>query len=390
MTQHVSQRDSGQKQEIGLIEIIQKLWRNRKFILKITLGVMIIGLLVALFSAKEYTASCTMVPQSSDKKIGGNLGGLAAIAGINLGDMGGGEVLSPKMYPKILMSIPFQKELMLTEIKFEEHEQPIRLIDYFTNKKYQKFNLGGTIVKYTIGLPGLIINTIRGEQENASIILQAGSSMQSLTKEEKQCVDILKDKINLTVNDKDGYVQLSANMSEALAAAQLAEKVQLLLQKYITEFKIEKVQSNLDFVKERYEEVQHAFEQIQEERAVFKDANKNIYSAKALTESEKWDTRYNLALNVYMELAKQLEQAKIQVKETTPILTIVDPVTIPNERSKPRRGLILVLFTFLGGFVGVGTVLFLPFIALVSGAKKLEAWLPEGEQKNNKIQTDSL
>lgn len=377
MTQHISQLDSGQEQEIDLIEVVQKVWRNRKLILKITLAFMIVGVLVALFSVKEYTAVCTMVPQSSDKKMGGNLGGLAAMAGINLGDMGGGEVLSPKMYPKILLSIPFQKELMLTEIKFEEHEQPIRLIDYFTDKKYQKFSLGGIIIKYTIGLPGLIINAIRGEQVNVPVVLQAGSSMQSLTKEEKQCVDVLKDKVNLSVNDKDGYVQLSANMSEALAAAQLAEKVQFMLQKYITEFKIEKVRSNLDFVQERYDEAKRDFEQIQDNRAAFKDANKNIYSAKALTESEKWDTRYNLALSVYTELAKQLEQSKIQVKETTPILTIVDPVTIPYERSKPKRGMILVLFTFLGGFVGVGAVLFLPFIANVSGSERLRKIVKE-------------
>ena len=62
-------------------------------------------------------------------------------------------------------------------------------------------------------------------------------------------------------------------------------------------------------------------------------------------------------------MAKQLEQAKIQVKETTPILTIIDPVTIPLERSKPKRALILVLFTFLGGFAGIGLVLILPSLA---------------------------
>lgn len=377
MTQHISQPTSNQEQEIDLVEVIQKLWKNRKFILKITLGFMILGILVALCSSKEYTAGCMMVPQSSDKKMGGSLGGLAAMAGINLGDMGGGEVLSPKMYPKILSSIPFQKELMQTGIKFEEYETPVKLIDYFTDEKYQKFSLGGTIAKYTIGLPGMIINAVRGEQENEPVILQLGSSMQSLTKEEKACVDILKGSVSLTINDKDGYVQLTARMSEALAAAQLAEKVQIMLQKYITEFKIEKVQSNLDFVQERYDEAKRDFEQIQEERAVFKDANKNIYSAKALTESEKWDTQYNLALNVYTELAKQLEQSKIQVKETTPILTIVDPVTIPNERSKPKRALILVLFTFLGGFVGIGVVLTLPFIANISGSEKLKKIVKE-------------
>lgn len=33
------------------------------------------------------------------------------MAGINLGSSGSGDVLSPKIYPKILSSVPFQKEL---------------------------------------------------------------------------------------------------------------------------------------------------------------------------------------------------------------------------------------------------------------------------------------
>ncbi len=333
------------EQEIDLVEIVRKLWKNRKFILRITLVFMLLGVLVALFSAEEYTAGSTMVPQTSEKKMSGGLSGLAAMAGINLGDISGGETLSPKMYSKILESIPFQKELMQTPIKFEEYEQPVTLFDYFTNEEYKKFSLGGAIKKYTIGLPGVIMKAIRGEKKDEIYKPEGIGALQTLTFKEKQCVETLQRLITLNLNEKDGYVQLTAAMPEPLAAAQLAERVQTLLQRYITEFKIEKVQSNLDFVQERFDEAKREFEQIQQERAVFKDANKNIYSARAQTQEEQLDTRYNLALSVYSELAKQLEQAKIQVKETTPILTVIDPVTIPLERSKPKRALILVLFT---------------------------------------------
>jgi len=358
-------------QEIDLVEIIRKLWKNRKFILRITLAFMVLGVLVALFSSEEYTAGSTMVPQTSEKKVSGGLSGLAAMAGINLGDIGGGEVLSPKMYSKILESIPFQKELMQTPIKFEEYEQPVTLFDYFTNEKYKKFSIGGAIKKYTIGLPGVIMKAIRGEKEDEVYKPEGVGTLQTLTLKEKQCVEALKGLITLNLNEKDGYVQLTAAMPEPLAAAQLAERVQTLLQRYITEFKIEKVQSNLDFVQERFDEAKRDFEQIQQERAAFKDANKNIYSARAQTQEDQLDTRYNLALSVYSELAKQLEQAKIQVKETTPILTVIDPVTIPLERSKPKRALILVLFTFLGGFAGIGLVLVLPSVANIFDNDKL-------------------
>lgn len=169
------------EQEIDLVEIVRKLWKNRKFILRITLVFMLLGVLVALFSAEEYTAGSTMVPQTSEKKMSGGLSGLAAMAGINLGDISGGETLSPKMYSKILESIPFQKELMQTPIKFEEYEQPVTLFDYFTNEEYKKFSLGGAIKKYTIGLPGVIMKAIRGEKKDEIYKPEGIGALQTLT-----------------------------------------------------------------------------------------------------------------------------------------------------------------------------------------------------------------
>ena len=66
---------------IDLVEILQKLWAKRKFILIVTGVAMALGLIVALLTPNQYTASCTLVPQTSEKKVGGSLSGLAAMAG---------------------------------------------------------------------------------------------------------------------------------------------------------------------------------------------------------------------------------------------------------------------------------------------------------------------
>lgn len=366
-----------EENEIDLIEVIRKLWAKRKFILKVTVVFACLGILVALFSAKEYTASCIMVPQTGEKGASGGLGGLAAMAGINLGNVGGGDVLSPKIYPKILSSVPFQKELMLEKIKFNEYEQPVRLLDYYTGDEYKKFSLTGVILKYTIGLPGVIIRAIRGEQPEIVVPKGSGLPIQTLSRDENLCMKALKDKVVLNVNDKDGVVTLSATMSEPIAAAQLASLVQVMLQRYITEFKIEKAQAKLKFIEERYADAKKQFELKQEELAQFRDANRNFASAIAKTNEERLNNEYSVALGVYSELAKQREQANIQVKEDTPVFTIVEPVTVPSERSKPKRGLIFIAFTFLGGFLGIGLVLVLPFLAQVSGCKRLASWVPE-------------
>lgn len=377
----VEQINKQEETEIDLIEVIRKLWAKRKFILKVTVVFMALGVLIALFSPKEYTAGCTMVPQIGEKTTGGNLSGLAAMAGINLGSNSGGDVLMPNVYPKILSSVPFQKELMQTEVKFEDYEQPVRLLDYYTGEEYRKFSLLGTIKKYTIGLPGLILGALSKEEATPGLPDSASSGIQSLSKEEDDCMKILASLVTLTVNDKEGYITLSASMPEPVAAAQLAYKVQVLLQKYVTEFKIEKARANLEFIEERYADAKSEFERKQEELAEFRDANRNFASAVAKTTEERLSNEYAVVLGVYSELAKQREQANIQVKEDTPIFAVVEPVTVPTERSKPKRALICVAFTFLGGFCGVGLVLVLPFLAQVSGARRLRKWLPGATEK---------
>ena len=54
--------------------------------------------------------------------------------------------------------------------------------------------------------------------------------------------------LNLNLNVKEGYITLSYKSEEPRVSAEVVLVAQALLQKYITEFKIEKVRSNLEFV----------------------------------------------------------------------------------------------------------------------------------------------
>ncbi len=365
--QHTEQSS---EQEIDLVELILKVWEHRRKVIRITCVFFLAGLLIAIFSPKEYTAGCVLIPQGGEKGAAGNLGGLAALAGINLGGIGSSDALPPSVYPKIMKSLPFQQELMRTTVHSEKSGGPVTVLEYFTDSRYQPFSLLGVLKKYTIGLPGVLLGAFRPTGTEQIDTSAAQPLLYVLTPRERACATVLNSAVTLTIDSKDGLISLQARMPEAYAAAELAESAQLLLQKYITEFKVEKVQSNLDFVDERYREARDTFEKVQAERALFRDANLHLTSARALTEQEKYDARYNLALSVYTELAKQLEQAKIQVKETTPILTVVDPVVVPSEKSKPKRGLILIGFIFMGLVAGAGAVLLPSFFSGLGIDKK--------------------
>lgn len=372
-----------EEQEIDLVELIQKMWINRWLIIKVTGVFVVLGVLVALFSAKVYTASCDIVPDTG-KSGNSKMSSLAALAGVNLGEGADVTALSPLVYQNIMNGTSFRKELMQTKIDFEDVDKPVSFFEYYTSEEYNKPSVFGYIKKYTIGLPFVILNAIRGEQpepDYSAIGNNEGPTMETLSKDEYNALKILEQCVSLTLDNKNGYVTITTNMPEAVASAQLAQATVVLLQKYITEFKIAKVQSNLDFIQGRYDEAKKNFEDIQIRRAAFRDANTNTNKYSARVEAEKLDAEYTLAMNLYSELATQLEQAKIEVKKDTPILTVVRPVTIPYKKSKPQRLQILVVFTFLGVVAGAGLVLGLPMLANITGNDRIKRFVNELPEK---------
>ena len=372
-----------EEQEIDLVELIQKMWINRWLIIKVTGVFVVLGVLVALFSAKVYTASCDIVPDTG-KSGNSKMSSLAALAGVNLGEGADVTALSPLVYQNIMNGTSFRKELMQTKIDFEKADKPVSFFEYYTSEEYNKPSAFGYIKKYTIGLPFVILNAIRGEQpepDYSAIGNSEGPTMETLSKDEYNALKILEQCVSLTLDNKNGYVTITTNMPEAVASAQLAQATVVLLQKYITEFKIAKVQSNLDFIQSRYNEAKKDFEDIQIRRAAFRDANTNTNKYSARVEAEKLDAEYTLAMNLYSELATQLEQAKIEVKKDTPILTVVRPVTIPYKKSKPARAKILLAFTFLGVVAGAGLVLGLPMLANITGNDRIKRFVNELPEK---------
>jgi len=350
--------------EIDLIQLAKTLWDGRKTVIKTTLIFMVLGLFIAMFSAKEYTASTTMVPQSAEggTKLGGSLGGLAAMAGINLGSMGGGSTIPPTLYPKIIASVPFQKEMMKTPLTIAGQKEKVTFQEYYLD--IAKPGLLGYIKKYTIGLPFVIIKAIKGKSPITNDQL-TNDHLLTISEDDKELMEKLSGQLSIEVNDKDGYVSISARMPEARPAAEMVQRAQILLQEAITDFKIKKAKDQMAFVEERYAEKEAAFTAAQNKLARFRDQNKNVSTAMAQTQMERLQSEFSMASSVYTELAKQLETQKIQVKEDTPVFTIIEPVAVPLDKSKPKRPMILIIWTFLGGIVGVGMVFGKEFLGSV-------------------------
>jgi len=356
--------------EIDITEILKKLWVKRSFIIKLTVVFLLLGLFVALFSPVQYTSTCTVVPQSGNRSGGGGLGGVAAIMGVNLGTAMMTEgTLSPVMYPEIIKSVPFTREIMKTEVIVEKSNgQPITLYDYYTDKQYRDFNLLGAIKKYTIGLPGVLIGAIRGDKEPEIVETSpAGDSTTvfNLSPEEKRVYNAIQGAVQINPNSKDGYVTIGYVFPEAKVAAQVTDKIYRTLEEYVSQFKSEKLNDNLEFVEKSYETARTDFLNAQDRLTAFQDANRGLTTASARSMETRLRNEYDIAFTLYRELATQREQAKIAVKENQTILTLVNPPVVPHEKSAPRRSIIIIGFLFLGVVVAVGWVLAAPSLQAV-------------------------
>ena len=295
--------------EIDLIGLIQKVWKSRKSITLFTLIFLVIGILAALFASKEYTASTIMIPQTSDNKAGGGLSGLAAMAGISLGG-GGSDAVPLTTYTKIIESIPFKKKLIQTPLTFKDLPKNITYEEYM--KEYTKPSLLGRVM-------GIFkSNTPPAEPQMSDSL-----TVTAISNEERGILNSIDNNIKLDLNEKEGYITLSYIMPEAVPAAQMLQSAQKLLQETVTEFKLQKAKEEYDFVQKRCTEAEQDFKAKQYAVAQFQDRNRDLFSNLPQTRLQQLQAEYNLAANVYTELAKQLEAKRIKLKEDQPIFTVI-------------------------------------------------------------------
>ncbi|MDC1337548.1 Wzz/FepE/Etk N-terminal domain-containing protein [Flavobacteriaceae bacterium] len=337
--------------EIDLIELFKKVYNEKKLIFKVTLFTIVFGVVYALFQPNKFTSSTTFIPQlSSGVKTGGSsLGGLASLAGINLGGMESSSEFPPSLYPQVVDGIPFKIDLLSSTIN--SNDRKILVKDYFSNQG-SSLNILGTIKKYTIGLPSLLLGSF-----NAQDIVPSKSEIYSVTEEDEELFKTVSSALSLSINDKEGFITISFTDNDKNIAAQITQIAQTLLQKKIIEFKNQSSKEMLDFATKQFNEKKTSYEKLQDKRAVFVDKNINISSSLFQNKLSRIESEVNISASIVQQLASQVEQAKLQVNKDTPVFTTIQPVTIPFERSAPKRSLIVMVFGFFGIIASIGYVL---------------------------------
>ena len=329
---------------IDVTDIIKKIWHERILISKAVISFFIVGCFVALFSPVVYTSETTFVPQVSGDDMSSNnkLGSLASLAGIELNatKVTSDSYLSPLVYSNIIDSEEFSLKLLSAGL-ISSNSEKLTIREYLlSNESLFSFNPISFIKKYTVGL---FLNKETEEIDNNIL-----NNYNFISELDYSLINKLRKKFMIELNEKEGFVKVLATDKNAFISTQIVEEVTKSLQSKIIEIRTNKVRERLEFSKKQYDLKQAEFNLLVNKLAEFKDSNKNISTAIFLSELQKLESEYQLQQNILINLASVYNNNKIKLNKDTPIFSVIDEVSIPKQRTKPKRTIIVIAYVFLG------------------------------------------
>ena len=349
----LEKNSTSEENQIDIIALLSKIWDQKKLILKSIAVFGVFGVLVAIIIPNQFQASSMFTPNSGgESTASGGLKGLASLAGINLGDMSSSsKTISPMLYGKIVESAIFKKQLLEAPLKNLGDVKTLR--GYFKSKAF--FSILGPVKEYTIGLPGKILTAFKGESKEE--VSDSVVGIASVSEEDIEFFKAIDKILSLSINDKDGFIEMIATSESPQVAAQVAKNGELILQNQIIKIQTKSSLELLSYLEEQYAEKRNLLNKAQDRLSNFKDRNLSISTSSFSNIQIRLETELQTITAVFQNVVTQFEQVKLQVTKDTPVFSIIKPVVFPIEKSAPKRSLIVVIWLFLGAVLSIGFVL---------------------------------
>lgn len=319
---------------INFKAFFQILWKEKLIILLVTALFTTGGIYYAFTAREEFISEGKILPEVFGKGSSmGGLSGLAALAGVNLGDMSSSDAIRPDLYPEVLKSTPFFLELLKMKVNNKEG----KLIPF---EEYYK-----TTFK----------DDLEGIKENAYKVKSEGEPYVVLTKQQAFIIKDLRKRIIATSDKKTGIMSFSVKFPDPVVAANVATLSMAYLTDYVTTYRTQKVKKDLNFLEDRLAEAKGKYFSTQERKAQYSDQYQlpNIRLKAADIQRERIESQYSISQAMYNELVRQYEQAKIKVQQETPVFKVLEPASVPVKRSEPQRVVIVLVVGLIGCILSI-------------------------------------
>jgi LPS O-antigen subunit length determinant protein (WzzB/FepE family) len=339
--------------EIDIIELISRLWKRRKMIIKWCIVGAVLGLVVGFSIPKTYKASVTFAPETQ-QRVGSGVSSIASMMGVNLNNSV--DAISVEMFPDVVHSTPFIVDLFDLPVTFERKDSvmTLPLIEYM--KEYQKRPWWNAIIKAPFKVLAWGINLISHKDKADDV--EGELNPLNLPRKERAVVNFFSDNINVLVDKKTDKTSISLKLQDPLVVAAVMQAITDNLQKYMTDYRTSKIRQDINNLEIICSQRRDDYHRAQKLYASYLDANKNVILRSADAERERLQQEMNLAYQVYSQVSTQLEAARIQAEQAKPVYAIINPVTIPIRKAAPSKAKLLIIFTFLAGCCASGWVLF--------------------------------
>lgn len=338
--------------QIDWMGILRQVLAIHKKLYKAAAVGVVLGILIALGTPKQYTVSITLSPEMGSSKSGS---GLASMAASFLGGSIGSDspdALNATLTPDIVTSTPFLMELFDARVVSQDKQIDTTFTAYLDEQK-------SSWMGYVLKAPGMAISGIKSlfsEKKEKTETIQEGTI--ELNEEDAAKLEGLRQQIMADVDKKTAITTLSVTLQDPKVTATIADSVVSKLQQYITAYRTSKAKEDCQYLEKLYKERQQEYYDAQQRYARYVDANSNVVFQSTLAERERLQNDMNLAYQVYSQVAQQLQVARAKVQEEKPVFAVVEPAVVPLNPSGTSRKVIVLGFIFLAvAFTGAWELL---------------------------------
>lgn len=290
--------------EIDLRELFATLWRGKWIIIAFTIIFAAAGVAYALYKPDIYQASALLAPAQDDAggRIGGQLSGLASLAGVNLG---GGDANKTVIAKETLQSRAFLTDFV------HRHNLAVPLMA----TKAWNMNAGEWIFDEDIydASAQQWLNDENGQSQKPT---------------DWDLVKQFRNQLSVSENKDNGMLTVSFKSLSPVAAKNWVEKLVHDINEHMRAQDVQEAEASIAYLEDKLRQtniagMQQVFYQLIEQ-----------------------ETRTVMLANAQREY----------------VFKTVDPAVVPQEKSEPKRALIAIVATMLGGMLGVFAVFVMAFI----------------------------
>ncbi len=335
--------------EIDLMDIVSRVWKERKSVLKWCLVGAVVGLALALSMPKTYRVKAILTPERQPR-MGSGVSSIASMMGVSLDNST--DAIDVDMYPDVVASTPFLFKLTDIQVNTKDGELETTLEDYILNHQKAPW------WRHVMAAPFKAVNWVTGlilpEKEDTRDSLD----ISNLPKDKRKVIKYLASSIHVMVDIKTGKTTLSLQMQDPYVAAAVLETVVDNLKSYMYDYRTSKARQDVENLTKICEERRQEYYAAHDAYALITDANKNVVRNSTKAEFQRVQQEVNLAYQVYSQVATQLEGARIKVQQSKPVFAVLEPVTVPIRSAGPGKMKMMVVFAFLFGCCSVCWILF--------------------------------